>query len=106
MAGGWQGSDRLQRLPPDWKQRRARVFRRDGHRCTALDPQSGQRCPEAATDCDHIRPGDDHSDGNLRSLCAWHHQRKSSTEGGTARAAQWRRNDKKFRRTEQHPGLL
>jgi 5-methylcytosine-specific restriction enzyme A len=59
-----------------------------------------------ATDVDHIRPGDDHSESNLRSLCGFHHQKKSSHEGGAAMAAKRRDIEKKFRRQEAHPGLL
>ncbi|MEU9126596.1 hypothetical protein AB0D08_00515 [Kitasatospora sp. NPDC048540] len=55
---------------------------------------------------DHIVPGDDHREANLRSLCGWHHRAKSSREGAVAKAAARRRQDRKFRRTEGHPGLL
>ncbi|QEQ94034.1 HNH endonuclease [Streptomyces phage Saftant] len=102
---GWQGSDRRLRLPPDWPKIRARILRRDGHRCTHRDDY-GTRCSELATDVDHIKPGDDHSESNLRSLCSWHHGKKSGAEGGTAARKNWRRQDRKFRRTEDHPGLL
>jgi 5-methylcytosine-specific restriction endonuclease McrA len=101
----WEGSDRRSRLPSDWPVRRKRVLRRDGFRCTALSSQ-GERCAEPASDVDHVRPGDDHSEGNLRSLCAWHHLRKSGGEGARALAAKRRRIDKTFRRTESHPGAI
>ena len=101
----WEGSDRRDRLPPDWHRIRIRILRRDGHRCTAKDA-NGVRCPELATDVDHVVAGDDHRDTNLASLCGWHHQRKSSREGAAARAAQRRRHDRRFRRSEQHPGLV
>jgi hypothetical protein len=55
---------------------------------------------------DHIRPGDDHSLSNLRSLCSYHHRIKSSQEGAAAKAAKQRAMNKRFRRDEQHPGLL
>jgi 5-methylcytosine-specific restriction protein A len=67
---------------------------------------SGLRCSEYATDVDHIRPGDDHSEANLRSLCEWHHQQKSSREGAAALAAKRRKIEQRFRRNEAHPGLL
>ena len=102
--GQWQGSDRRARLPANWTAIRKHIFRRDGYRCTWR--HEGVRCEEPATDVDHIRPGDDHSDANLRSLCDWHHQKKSSREGGAARAVVWQRNNRKFRRSEPHPGLL
>lgn len=101
----WQGSDRRERLPPDWERTRKRILRRDGNRCTHRD-QYGDRCQSMATDVDHIVAGDNHDDSNLRALCAFHHQKKSSSEGAAARArAQWR-NKKRFSRAEQHPGLL
>jgi 5-methylcytosine-specific restriction protein A len=44
--------------------------------------------------------------GNLRSLCSWHHRQKSGAEGAAAKAAKRRAIEKKFRRTEKHPGLM
>ncbi|MEX1655530.1 hypothetical protein ABZ960_20475 [Streptomyces pseudovenezuelae] len=44
--------------------------------------------------------------GNLRSLCSWHHRKKSGAEGAAAKAAKRRALAKKFNRTERHPGLL
>ncbi|MEU9795051.1 hypothetical protein AB0E27_31450 [Streptomyces sparsogenes] len=55
---------------------------------------------------DHIRPGDDHSDSNLTSLCSYHHRIKSSREGAAAKHARRRKIAGRFKRTEQHPGLL
>lgn len=101
----WQGSDRRSRLPSDWPKRRARVLKRDGHRCTARD-LDGNRCPEPATDVDHVRRGDVHDDWNLTSLCGWHHDRKSAREGAAEAAKKRAANRKKFRRVEPHPGLL
>ncbi|QMP84547.1 HNH endonuclease [Streptomyces phage Endor2] len=104
-VSGWQNSNRRDRLPPDWFKIRARVLRRDGHTCTHRDA-NGIRCADLATDVDHIRPGDDHSMENLRALCSWHHGQKSGAEGAAAKAANWRRQNQKFRRSEDHPGLL
>lgn len=101
----WAGSDRRSRLPANWASIRSRVLRRDGSQCTAVS-HDGVRCAEPATDVDHIVAGDDHREANLRSLCGWHHQRKSSAEGAAALARKRRANDRKFRRTEDHPGLL
>ncbi|MCC2278903.1 HNH endonuclease [Streptomyces sp. ET3-23] len=101
----WKGSSRRDRLPPDWPKIRLRVLRRDGYRCTERD-QYGERCSEPATDIDHILPGDNHREVNLRALCGWHHQVKSSREGAAAQAAARRRHSKRFRRTEAHPGLI
>lgn len=102
----WAGSDRRDHLPPNWAALRKACFRRDGHRCTALDPNDGTRCPEPATDCDHLGERTDHRLHMLTSLCSWHHNKKSSEQGGEARAKQRARNHHKFRRSEKHPGLI
>ena len=99
---GWTSSTRKQTLPSNWGALRTQVLERDSHRCTWI--QDGERCPKTATDVDHITPGEDHSPTNLRSLCAPHHRRKSSGEGGRAR---WAKRKKKSKREERvHPGLL
>lgn len=69
-------------------------------------PDQGGICGEYATDVDHIRPGDDHQESNLRSLCGPHHRQKSSSEGAQALKAKRTRISKKFVTTEDHPGLL
>lgn len=102
---GWERSDRRQRLPENWPAIRRRILIRDQHRCTVRD-LDGKRCPEPATDVDHIRPGDDHSDHNLRAICEWHHDRKSGHEGGQAAAKARARHRRKFNRQEAHPGAL
>lgn len=81
----WDGSTRRSRLPKDWPAIRRRIIRRDGGVCTALY-SDGRRCELPGTDVDHIVPGDDHRDANLRLLCAWHHRQKSSSAGGSAAA--------------------
>ncbi|RCV53481.1 HNH endonuclease [Marinitenerispora sediminis] len=96
----WAGSDRRRRLPANWPALRRLVLERDGHRCTWTE--HGQRCPQPATDVDHIWPGDDHSPANLRSLCRGHHQAKSSAEGGRAASA---KRPKRNREPEPHPGV-
>ncbi|MGL5825543.1 MAG: HNH endonuclease [Nocardioides sp.] len=101
---GWIGSDRKAELPPDWERTRRRILRRDGGRCTWTTDY--KRCREPATDVDHRTPGDDHSDENLRSLCAPHHRSKSGREGAAAMHQKRRTNAAKFRRDEEHPGLL
>jgi 5-methylcytosine-specific restriction protein A len=108
-VANWEGSDRRSRLPHNWVIIRRRVLRRDGHQCTVLD-QNGVRCPELAEEVDHVVRGDDHSMENLRAICSWHHRKKSSIEGGQARQAQWKKQreeiNNRFRRDEQHPGML
>jgi 5-methylcytosine-specific restriction endonuclease McrA len=96
----WRGSTRRYRLPPDWKKRRQVVLARDGYRCTWVE--NGVRCPRPATDVDHIRPGDDHSLTNLRSLCRQHHLSKSGREGRAAH----RPRPSRLRPQPPHPGLI
>lgn len=102
---GWANSDRRHRLPPDWGKRRKRVLKRDRYKCQARNSY-GAMCGDLATDVDHIVPNDDHDDENLRSLCEWHHRRKSSSEGAAASHESRAAIKQKFRRTETHPGLL
>lgn len=95
----WEGSTRRQRLPSDWAQRRARVLRRDGHRCTVVT--DGHRCPAPADEVDHIVRGDDHRMSNLASICTDHHKRKTAREAADARRATSNRRPR-----EAHPGLV
>jgi 5-methylcytosine-specific restriction protein A len=56
-------------LSTEWKETRARVLERDGHRCTIPG------CDRRAFICDHIisrRAGGSDDDANLRSLCRAH----------------------------------
>lgn len=99
-SGKWKGSTRRARLPKDWPKIRARILKRDGYRCTVL-LESGLRCPERATEVDHVIAGDDHADRNLRAICRDHHREKSAHEGATARSRVPLR-----RPPESHPGLL
>lgn len=99
--GQWAGSNRAQRLPNDWAERRAEVFRLFGDIC--------HECGlPGANEVDHLQAGDNHDvAANLRPIhgkgtpqnC---HQRKSSAEGGRAAQA---RKPKRRRPPEPHPGL-
>lgn len=102
---GWSSSNRRQELPPDWDAIRRKRFRDDDYRCR-WENVYGERCNGPAEECDHIVPGNDHSQDNLQSLCSFHHGQKSGAEGAAARSAIWRKNNQKFRRTEDHPGAL
>lgn len=105
MSGGWANSDRRQRLPPDWDRIQRRILRNAKHACQVkLGP--GRVCGRHATQVDHIRPGDDHSDSNLRAICAECHGKKSSAEGNEAMRKRRSEISQRFRRTERHPGLL
>ena len=97
----WSTSNRRSRLPKNWQALRHRVMKRDGHRCTAaitLPDGSRRRCPDAATDVDHVIAGDNHALDNLRAICRWHHDRKSAQEGQAALAVKREEISQRFRR--------
>ena len=115
MPGRWAGSRRRDELPADWVPVvRPAVLARDGYRCTWLDgyPDGGherylagryhthQRCQQPARDVDHVGDRHDHRPESLRSLCGWHHDRRSSAQGNAAR-----RRPSNRRPVEEHPGL-
>jgi hypothetical protein len=115
MPGQWRGSTRRTTLPPNWNSEiRPAVRERDGGRCTWLNDlddggpadyltghyDDNQRCTQHGTDTDHIGDRDDHRIENQRLLCSWHHDRRSSKQGNTARQRYSNR-----RPPEQHPGL-
>lgn len=107
---GWEGSTRKSTLPPGWEtQIRPVVLERCGGRCEIIKA-NGRRCWDKAVAVDHITP---HSQGgsddwdNLQGICAWHHQRKSSSEGAYGRQKaeeRWRKLLK--REPEQMPGAV
>lgn len=116
----WETSNRRDRLPKNWIRIRIDVLRRDSPTgsskdavCQHLrydryerDPVTGEvkylKCGLPANQVDHIERGDDHSPGNLQSLCEWHHNQKSASEGHAARAAK-KLGKKPLKR---HPGLI
>lgn len=98
MPGGWANSQRGAELPANWPALRAATFERDGHQCTWHDQH--QRCAGPADECDHVGDSHDHSLSNLRALCAYHHSKRTSTQGNTAR---WAHREQ--RPPEPHPGL-
>lgn len=103
----WDSSSRRRKeLPPDWEKIRKRVLRRDASMCQHIDVNTGEICGEHASEVDHIRRGNNHSDSNLQSLCTYHHRRKSSAEGAEAVARKRERIENSFRRVESHPGSL
>lgn len=100
---GWKGSTRKHTLPSNWESTiRPRILARDGGRCTAIRADTDERCNDRANQVDHIDQSRrwDHSDSNLTSLCEWHHARKSSAEGGRAKAARYAASKRR------HPGLI
>lgn len=105
-SSAWNNSDRKQRLPKDWQQRRKIIIARASRgqefaRCEKNDEETQLRCANVGRDVDHIRPGDDHSMGNLRLLCTGCHRAKTAEEGVQARAAHRAR---RYRPAEPHPG--
>lgn len=97
MSGGWQGSDRVKRLPAGWKKIRAEVLQRD---------PTCQLCfVRPSTHCDHIEPKkDDHRKEALRGVCEPCHMQLSSKQGNDAQREKPRPT--RVRPAEVHPGLL
>jgi len=112
MPGGWEGSDRKDRLPRWWPVTVRRIIARDPVcRCTGCPrchlgvrglPQPGT-CQRPSREADHIVAGDDHRDENLRGICSQCHGWKSSQEGNAAKAA--KKKPSGFF-GESHPGDL
>lgn len=95
MSGGWQGSDRRQRLPSGWAKIRAEVL--------ARQPVCVLCGVRPSTHCDHIKAKtDDHT--QLQGVCAECHGQKSSREGNDAQRANPKPGRK--RPPESHPGIL
>lgn len=94
MATAWRGSTRRQRLPRGWDKTRLRVLERDGYLCRIGLPG----CTITATEADHVVPGDNHDDSNLRAACHSCNQR--------ANIATRPRPPSMRRPAETHPGLV
>lgn len=106
MTGRWSGNsatNRSEELPDDWPAIRAAVLERDGHRCVWELP-SGARCPNDATDVDHIGSKNVHAKWNLRSLCGPHHDKRTALQGAKEAAA-CRALPPRRRKNGDHPGL-
>lgn len=102
----WEGSTRKVTLPPDWEKRRDLVFQRDGNRCVIIKAD-GRRCWDREfLECDHIGDRDNHELSNLRTICKWHHQKRSSMQGGTASAVAKQNRPTLKRPPEAHPGMI
>lgn len=81
----WQKkSRRRSELPSDWPKIRRRILIRDRHQCQWVRADLNRICGQWANEVDHEKRGDDHSDSNLRALCRYHHQKKTSHEGADA----------------------
>lgn len=101
VSGQWKDSTRRSELPRDWKQRAARVRKRDGFQCTESD-ENGRRCAQPGRDVDHIVPGQDHSYSNLRTLCVDCHKAKTQREAAEGRA---KARGRARYGVESHPGV-
>lgn len=98
MSGQWQGSTRKATLPPNWHALRKQILERDEHSCKWMT--DGEPCGAEATHVDHKHRKGGDAPSNLRALCAWHHNRKSSAEGNEAQE-----RHSTLRPRETHPGL-
>ncbi len=97
----WDNSDRRSRLPSNWNAIAREVKKRDGWRCR-WTMKSGKRCPRTTNlQVDHRRNDDDHSMGNLWTLCEHHHGKKTVMEAFRGK----QRKKPKPRPPEPHPGL-
>jgi 5-methylcytosine-specific restriction endonuclease McrA len=94
--GAWRTTPR----PRGWKALRAAVLDRDDHQCTWI--QDGQRCTQAGTDADHIGDPEDHRPENLRTLCGYHHRKRTALQAVAARGPL----PSRARPRPSHPGLL
>lgn len=96
----WDNSDRRARLPRDWKQRAARIRKRDPYckcrGCPKCSVAIDVGCDRPTTDVDHIVAGDNHADDNLQGLCRECHKHKTGAE---------RPRVTMRRPSGQHPGL-
>jgi 5-methylcytosine-specific restriction enzyme A len=97
----WKGSDRKSRLPADWPRLRQVVLKRCGFRCEWIE--DGFRCPNDATDVDHIIPGDLNELSNLQGLCNPHHLTKTGRE---VQAAQAKIRELRRLPEETQPGII
>lgn len=103
----WEGSGRRHTLPADWAVRQLTTLRRDHHRCQHIREDTQRKCARRANHVDHIIPysqGGTDEYSNLQSLCDWHHNRKSGSEGGKASAIVHKA--KREAAKPMHPGLM
>lgn len=97
----WDYSQRRQELPPNWESIRRQVIARD-KACVWRDEPSSPPCGRQGHTVDHIAPNGPHTLQNLRLLCKYHNDRRTSLQAVQERA---RRRGLRRRPTERHPGL-
>lgn len=98
MPDGWVRNTPANPRPRDWPRRRARVLKRDGHRCQLADPA---RCIGTATEVDHVVArwqGGSHEEDNLRAVCTPCHAHRTAVEANHAKP-------QRRRPAQAHPGL-
>lgn len=91
-------SGRTKQLPKDWARRRKAQLEHDGWQCTYVSPDTGARCAAQATDVHHVDGAG--NDEALTSLCSWHHDKITASQGATSQ-----KRVRERRPTEQHPGI-
>lgn len=101
---GWETSNRKASLPSNWPSIRLDILRRDKYRCQWVLADGG-KCRKKATDVDHIERNNDHRYSNLRGLCSFHHNKKSSAEGSNAYWSAVNKSKQKFRHDDVHPAF-
>lgn len=74
----WSGGAHGRAMPRGWAATRARILRRDGHRC--------RRCGAPALIADHIDRHGGEQDENLQALCQPCSDTKTQAEAAAARA--------------------
>lgn len=76
---------------------------RDGHRCQWPRPERRSGiCGSPATHVDHIEDRDSVAEDNLRSLCQYHHMKRTQAQSRDP----YREAQAKLRHpVERHPGL-
>lgn len=97
------GSRRVRPLPPNWRSIRQLVLERDQFQCVLVVPE-GHRCPNRATDVDHIDPLGSDELWNLRALCGLHHRRVTSAQAGRRVHKRAKMAHPLRRPREVHPG--
>lgn len=102
----WRGSDRKQRLPPNWPTLRRQAKERAGGICEMV--AHGYRCTEVGTDADHIEPSGSDDLSNIQWLCRKHHLQKTGRDSHHLRRKKIKaakaRFEKRFGHQEVHSG--
>ena len=99
----WNTSNRRHRLPPptQWAAIRRQVQARAHNKCQAQHHAKG--CTGTGTECDHIKPGDNHNLDNLQWLSHECHKAKTDQE---TRERNHQQKTIKQHPKERHPGQL